>query len=76
MHKPASAGADMTVPQVDGRIHIGPSGDPHHPIRVAIPDRAPVDITHDELVALQHEIRHYLLYPVPASVGRPSNSGG
>jgi hypothetical protein len=50
--------------------HVGPSGDPRHPIRVALPDRVPVDVTHDELVALQHEIRAYLLYPVPVPSGR------
>ncbi|MYV99123.1 hypothetical protein [Streptomyces sp. SID3343] len=66
----------MSAMQPPDRIHVGQSGNPHHPIRVAIPGRPAADVTHDELVALQHEIRHYLLYPVPAGVGRPSNSGG
>jgi hypothetical protein len=76
MQLAATIGAEMTAMQPPDRIHVGPSGDPHRPIRVALPERAPVDVTHDELVALQHEIRAYLLYPVPVSVARPSNSGG
>ncbi|MFI1382272.1 hypothetical protein [Embleya sp. NPDC020886] len=58
-------------------VNVGPSGDPHRPIRVKLPDREPTDMTSDELVALQHEIRVHLLYRVPApSLGRISNSGG
>ncbi|MGC0423602.1 hypothetical protein [Embleya sp. AB8] len=51
-------------------VTVQPSGHPHRPNRVTLPDRVPVDLTDDELVALQHEIRRHLLYPVPATVGR------
>ncbi|WP_439673751.1 hypothetical protein [Embleya sp. MST-111070] len=57
-------------------VHVGPSDDPHRPMRVALPDRAPLNLTADELVALQSEIRRYLLYRVAASRGGFSNSGG
>jgi hypothetical protein len=58
-------------------VSVGPSGDQHRPIRVKLPDREPTDMTHDELVALQHEIRTHLLYRVPTPpIGRISNSGG
>lgn len=48
-------------------VVVQPSGDPSRPNRVTLPDRDPVNLTDDELVALQHEIRRHLLYPVPAS---------
>ncbi|MFI6585888.1 hypothetical protein [Embleya sp. NPDC050493] len=57
-------------------IHVDPSGKPNRPNRVTLPDRTPVDLTDDELVALQHEIRRHMLYPVPATTDRPAVSGG
>lgn len=58
-------------------VHVGPSGDRHRPIRAALSDGRVMDMTNDELVALQHEIRTFLLYRVPPRpVGRISNSGG
>lgn len=58
-------------------VHVGPSDDPHRPIRVALSGGRSMDVTNDELVALQHEIRGFLLYPVSApSRDRFSNSGG
>lgn len=67
----------MAATDPPDRVHVGPSGDSHRPVRVKFPDREPVDMTTDELVALQHEIRAYLLYRVPAPpLGRISNSGG
>ncbi|MYS82761.1 hypothetical protein [Embleya scabrispora] len=67
----------IVTEQQDDRVCVTESGDPRRPIRVKAPDRAPLDMTHDELVALQHEIRAYLLYPVPGPpLRRMSNSGG
>lgn len=57
-------------------VAVDPSGDPHRPNRVTLPGRVQVDLTDDELVALQHEIRRHLLYPVPAAVDRRAISGG
>ncbi|MFE2868034.1 hypothetical protein [Embleya sp. NPDC059259] len=56
-------------------VHVGPSGDPQRPTRITLPDRVQVDLTDDEVVALQHEIRRHMLYPVPATIDRPAVSG-
>ncbi|MGC0415952.1 hypothetical protein ABIA38_001460 [Embleya sp. AB8] len=67
----------MIPDRQDGGAYIGPSGDPHRPNRITLLGRPLVDVTHDELVALQHEIRAYLLYPIPGPPSRRlSNLGG
>ncbi|WP_268812519.1 hypothetical protein [Embleya scabrispora] len=43
---------------------------------MSLSDGRSFDVTADELVALQHEIRAHLLYRVASSRGRFSNSGG
>jgi hypothetical protein len=66
----------MAAMQAPDRVHVGPSGDGRHPIRVEVPGRPATDVTRRELVQLQAAIRTYLQRTFPAPSVRRERTGG